>query len=104
MDVVRLQPFARVIATLAQESTEISAERPPFNPLNLFAGNNDIISADAASLIYDADVEGEIAVRETPSPTIMPRLIRTPFQRPSGSPSKLPTLRVSRLAKTLRKL
>jgi murein DD-endopeptidase MepM/ murein hydrolase activator NlpD len=68
MDVVRLQPFARVIATLALESTEISAERPPFNPLNLFAGNNDIISADAASLIYDADVEGEIAVRESPFP------------------------------------
>jgi hypothetical protein len=68
MDVVRLQPFARVIASLALESTEISAERPPFNPLNLFAGNNDIISADAASLIYDADVEGEIAVRETAFP------------------------------------
>lgn len=68
MDVVRLQPFARVIASLALESTEISADRPPFNPLNLFAGNQDIISADAASLIYDADVEGEIAVRETPFP------------------------------------
>ncbi len=68
MDVVRLQPFARVIATLALESTELSADRPPFNPLNLFAGNNDIISADAAALIYDADVEGEIAVRGSPFP------------------------------------
>lgn len=68
MDVVRLQPFARVIATLALESTELSASRPPFNPLNLFAGNNAIISADAASLIYDTDIEGEIAVRESPFP------------------------------------
>lgn len=68
MDVVRLQPFARVIATLALESTELSEGRPPFNPLNLFAGNDEIISADAASLIYDAEVEGEIAVRETPFP------------------------------------
>ncbi|MFK7793513.1 MAG: M23 family metallopeptidase [Devosiaceae bacterium] len=68
MDVVRAQPFVRVIATLALETSELSAERPPFNPLNLFAGNNEIISADAASLIYDAEVEGEIAVRETPFP------------------------------------
>ncbi|WP_375573374.1 M23 family metallopeptidase [Ahrensia marina] len=68
MDVVRLQPFVRVIATLALESTEVSEGRPPFNPLNLFAGNDEIISADAASLIYDAEVEGEIAVRETPFP------------------------------------
>ncbi len=68
MDVVRLQPFVRVIASLAQETSELSAERPPFNPLNLFAGNNEIVSADAASLIYDAEVEGEIAVRESPFP------------------------------------
>jgi murein DD-endopeptidase MepM/ murein hydrolase activator NlpD len=68
MDVVRLQPFARVIASLALETTELSADRPPFNPLNLFAGNSSTISADRASLIYDADVEGEIAVRQIPFP------------------------------------
>ncbi|MEM1286387.1 MAG: M23 family metallopeptidase [Pseudomonadota bacterium] len=68
MDVVRLQPFVRVIASLALESTDISAERPPFNPLNLYAGADNTISADAAALIYDADVEGEIAVRTSPFP------------------------------------
>lgn len=68
MDVVRLQPFARLIATLALESTEISEERPPFNPLNLYAGSNESISADAAALIYDADVSGEIAVRQIAFP------------------------------------
>lgn len=68
MDVVRLQPFARLIATLALESTEISDERPPFNPLNLYAGSNESISADAAALIYDADVSGEIAVRQIAFP------------------------------------
>lgn len=68
MDVVRLQPFARLIATLALESTEISDGRPPFNPLNLYAGSNESISADAAALIYDADVSGEIAVRQIAFP------------------------------------
>ena len=68
MDVVRLQPFVRVIASLALETTEISAERPPFNPLNLYAGADNIISGEAAALIYDADVEGEIAVRTVPFP------------------------------------
>ncbi|MBV6656835.1 MAG: M23 family peptidase, partial [Devosiaceae bacterium] len=60
MDVVRLQPFSRVIATLALESTDISADRPAFNPLSLFAGSSDAVSAASASLIYDAEVEGEI--------------------------------------------
>lgn len=68
MDVVRLQPFSRVIATLALETTELSADRPPFNPLTLFAGNSDAISAENTALIYDADVEGEIAVRQIPFP------------------------------------
>lgn len=68
MDVVRLQPFARLIATLALESTDISDGRPPFNPLNLYAGSNESISADAAALIYDADVSGEIAVRQIAFP------------------------------------
>ncbi|MEM6712840.1 MAG: M23 family metallopeptidase [Pseudomonadota bacterium] len=68
VDVVRLQPFARVVASLALETTELSTDRPPFNPLNLFARNDEVISADAASLIHDAKVEGEIAVRESPFP------------------------------------
>lgn len=68
MDVVRLQPFSRVIATLALESTPISADRPAFNPLNLFAGNTATVSANDAALIYDAEVQGEIAVRRGPFP------------------------------------
>ena len=68
MDVVRLQPFARVIASLALETSDLSADRPPFNPLTLFAGSSNAISAENASLIYDAEVEGEIAVRQRPFP------------------------------------
>ncbi|MEM1287980.1 MAG: M23 family metallopeptidase [Pseudomonadota bacterium] len=69
MDVVRLQPFTRVIASLALDTTEISASRPAFNALNLFAGNDPLVSAETASLIYDADVQGEIAVRTIPFPS-----------------------------------
>ncbi|MEJ1160395.1 M23 family metallopeptidase [Prosthecomicrobium sp. N25] len=70
-DLIRVRPFVRISASLAQKRSEAMANLPAYNPLKVFA-DTDILSGKSAGsrnpAFYDAKVEGEVALRTTSFP------------------------------------
>lgn len=75
---IRSQQFTRLDATLATSATVLAEDIPTFDPSALIEEeNSEQVAAEPASLIYSANVEGEVAISTRPMPAsfIPPRTI-----------------------------
>jgi len=68
-NLIKMQPYALVTASLITRTSDIVSEIPPFNPLAIFSDTTVFPSRVATDAIYDAQVDGEITITETEFPT-----------------------------------
>ena len=72
-DVIKVRPFARIVAPLSTRKNDFTEKIPVFDPLKIFAeGSTDVAPADPAATgdtIYGgAEVQGEVSIKVTPFP------------------------------------
>ncbi len=68
-NLIKMQPYALVTASLITRSSEIVNDIPPFNPLAIFSDTTVFPSRVTTDAIYDAQVDGEITITENDFPT-----------------------------------
>ncbi|MGX1307836.1 murein DD-endopeptidase MepM/ murein hydrolase activator NlpD [Amorphus suaedae] len=68
-NLIKMQPYALVTASLITRSSEIVNDIPPFNPLSIFSDTTVFPSRVTTDAIYDAQVDGEISITEHDFPT-----------------------------------
>ncbi len=71
-DVIKVRPFARIVASLSTRKNDLTDKIPVFDPLKIFAeGSTDVAPAEPGTpgdLIYGAEVQGEVAIKVNPFP------------------------------------
>lgn len=69
-EMIRNQPFTRIMATLATTATSLSADVPDYDPVAILNKTEPLTAAalDIASDVYGTDVDGEVAVNQSDLP------------------------------------